>query len=154
MKGTGIHREIGQVYDFAWAGAAKALNVLVEDYVIRILIGAAIGLLKLGKRGRLIIRDDLVCRKYVTPALRSFDRKIKTLLSLVRKKMRKFCTEKFVYIELLYARLRDEPYLINLSHQAAGYVRVASDLDFGLLLGLFVLVFFYFLGGVRGGVYL
>ena len=49
MKGTGIQGKIGQIYDFAQAEAAKALNVLVEDYVIRILIGAAFGLLKLGK---------------------------------------------------------------------------------------------------------
>ena len=55
MKGTGIQGKIGQVYEFSRAEAAKALNVLVEDYVIRILIGAAIGLLKLGKRDRLII---------------------------------------------------------------------------------------------------
>ena len=51
MSGTGIQGAIGQVCDFARAEAAKALNVLDEDYVIRFLIGAAIGLLKLSERG-------------------------------------------------------------------------------------------------------
>ena len=37
--------------------------------------------------------------------------------------------------------------------RAAGYVRVASDLDFRLLLGLFVIVFLFF-GWGKGGVYL
>ena len=47
MTGTRIQGAIGQVCDFARAEAAKALKVLDEDYVIRFLIGAANGLLKL-----------------------------------------------------------------------------------------------------------
>ena len=50
MSGTGIQGAIGQVCDFARAEAARALNVLDEDYVIRFLIGAVSGLLKLSER--------------------------------------------------------------------------------------------------------
>ena len=51
MSGTRIQGAIGQVCDFARAEAVKALKVLDEDYVIRFLIGAANGLLKLRARG-------------------------------------------------------------------------------------------------------
>ena len=50
ISGTGVPATTGQVCDFARAEAARALNVLDEDYVVRILIGAAIGLLKLSER--------------------------------------------------------------------------------------------------------